>query len=48
LHTSRKFALRVGADYLHTSYFDPTLSVAGQGNIRAVMSFTYYLGGRRR
>jgi opacity protein-like surface antigen len=48
IRTSRKFALRVGADYLHTSYFDPTLSVAGQGNIRAVMSFTYYLGGRRR
>jgi opacity protein-like surface antigen len=48
LRTSRKFALRVGAEYLHTSYFDPTFSLAGQGNIRGVVSFTYYLGGRRR
>ncbi len=48
IRTSPAFALRLGADFMHTSYFDPAQAVAGQGNIRAVMSFTYYLGGRRR
>ncbi|HKM66799.1 MAG TPA: outer membrane beta-barrel protein [Candidatus Acidoferrum sp.] len=48
IRTTPAFALRVGADYMHTSYFDPTLAVAGQGNIRGLVSFTYYLGGRRR
>jgi outer membrane immunogenic protein len=48
IRTSPGFALRVGADYMHTSYFDPTLAIAGQGNIRGIVSFTYYLGGRRR
>jgi hypothetical protein len=48
LHTSPEFALRIGADYMHTSYWDPNFALAGQGNIRAVVSFTYYLGGRRR
>ena len=41
-HTS---SIRAGADYLHTSYFDPTVAVRGQGNIRAVVSWTHYFGG---
>jgi hypothetical protein len=46
--TSPEFAMRVGADFMHTSYFGPSTALTGQGNIRAVMSFTYHLGGRRR
>jgi len=48
IHTAREFSLRVGADYLHTSYWDPNFALAGQGNLRGLVSFTYYLGGRRR
>jgi opacity protein-like surface antigen len=46
--TSPEFAVRLGADYLHTSYFGSSTALTGQGNIRAMMSFTYRLGGRRR
>jgi hypothetical protein len=48
IRTSREFALRIGADYMHTSYWDPNFALAGQGNIRGVVSFTYFLDGRRR
>jgi len=48
IHTAREFSLRIGADYFHTSFWDPNYALAGQGNIRGVVSFTYYLGGRRR
>lgn len=48
LRPAREFAVRIGADYMRTKYFDPNLGLAGQGNLRAVVSFTYYLGGRRR
>jgi len=48
IHTSREFALRVGADYMHTSYWDANYALAGQGNLRAVVSFAYYWGARRR
>jgi hypothetical protein len=41
----RTSSIRVGADYLHTSYFDPNVAVKGQGNIRAVVSWTHYFGG---
>jgi hypothetical protein len=41
----RTSSVRIGADYLHTSYFDPTVAVRGQGNIRAVVSWTHYFGG---
>jgi hypothetical protein len=41
----RTSSIRLGADYLHTSYFDPTVAVRGQGNIRAVVSWTHYFGG---
>lgn len=45
---SPEFAVRVGADYMYTRYFGPSTALTGQGNIRAVMSFTYHLGVRRR
>jgi opacity protein-like surface antigen len=48
IRTSPGFALRLGGDYFHTSYFDPNVVLTGQANLRAVASFTYYLGGRRR
>jgi len=48
IHTSREFAMRVGADYLRTRYFDSTAALTNLANIRGVVSFTYYLGGRRR
>lgn len=48
VRTRPEFALRVGADYFHTSFFDPSAAIAGQGNIRAMMSFAYFFGGRRR
>jgi len=41
----RTSSVRIGADYLHTSYFDPNVAVRGQGNIRAVVSWTHYFGG---
>lgn len=50
VRTSLSSAVRVGADYLHTSYFGPTAALQGQGNLRAVVSFVYFLGrdSRRR
>jgi len=48
IRTSPTFSLRVGADYMHTSYFDPAQALSGEGNIRGIVSFVYYLGGRRR
>lgn len=44
VRTSPSSAVRVGADYLHTSYFDPNAALQGQGNLRAVVSFVYFLG----
>ena len=41
----RTSSVRIGADYLHTSYFDPNVAVRGQGNIRALVSWTHYFGG---
>ena len=41
-------AVRVGGDYLHTSYFDPSGALHGQGNLRAVVSFVYVLGRSSR
>ena len=42
--TSSDIAIRLGGDYLHTSYFDPNATLHGQGNLRAVVSFVYFLG----
>jgi hypothetical protein len=48
IRTSPEFALRIGADYLHTSYFNPNAALAGEGNIRGTVSFVFFPGGRRR
>jgi opacity protein-like surface antigen len=47
IHTWPSLAMRIGADYLHTQYFDSTATLQGQGNLRALVSFTYYIGGSR-
>ena len=41
-------AVRVGGDYLHTQYFDPSSALHGLGNLRAVVSFVYVLGRNSR
>jgi hypothetical protein len=44
---SRSTVLRVGADYLHSSYFAPNKAIQGQGNTRIVVSLVYTLGKTR-
>ena len=41
---SRSVVLRLGADYLHGSYFSPDRVLHGQGNIRVVTSLVYTFG----
>ena len=41
---SRSTVLRVGADYLHSSYFAPNRAIQKQGNIRVIISLAYTLG----
>lgn len=41
-------SLRVGADYLHTSFFNPEVKVVGQSGIRPSASLIYTFGGRKR
>ena len=48
IHVSPDAAVRVGGDYLHTSYFDPNATLHGQGNLRAIVSFVYVLGRNSR
>jgi len=48
IRTRPDFALRVGADYLHTSFFNLNSALSGEGNIRAVVGFAWYFGGRQR
>jgi hypothetical protein len=44
---SRSFALRVGADYLHTSFFNSNVALQGQTNIRPSISLIYTFGEGR-
>jgi len=44
MRLSRSTVLRVGADYLHSSYFAPNKAIQGQGNIRIIISLAYALG----
>jgi opacity protein-like surface antigen len=44
---SRSTVLRVGADYLHSSYFAPNATIQGQGNFRVIISLVYTLGKYR-
>ncbi len=41
-------AIRTGADYLKTAFYDPSLAVRGQGNIRTTAAVVYYFGMRSR
>jgi opacity protein-like surface antigen len=40
---SRSTFLRIGGDYLHSSYFGPNKTIQGQGNIRVIISLVYTL-----
>ena len=44
MRLSRSTALRIGADYLHSSYFAPNKAIQGQGNIRVITSLVYTFG----
>lgn len=44
---SRAFAVRVGADYLRTKYFNSTVVVQGQTNIQPSVSLIYTFGEGR-
>jgi opacity protein-like surface antigen len=49
---TNSMAIRTGADYLRTSFYDSSLAVRGQGNLRTTASVVYYFGkgsrGQRR
>jgi len=45
---SDSLAIRSGADYLRTAYYDPSLAVRGQNNIRTTASVVYFFGKRSR
>lgn len=44
----RSLNFRAGADYLHTAYFTPAPSIAGQNDVRAVTGLVYTFGSRNR
>lgn len=39
-------AIRTGADYLRTSFYDSSLEVRGQSNLKATAAVVYYFGNR--
>jgi hypothetical protein len=41
-------AIRTGADYLRTTYYDASLVIRGQGNLRTTATVAYYFGMRPR
>jgi opacity protein-like surface antigen len=41
-------AIRTGVDYLRTAFYDPSLAVRGQGNIKTTATVVYYFGMRSR
>jgi opacity protein-like surface antigen len=45
---SDSLAIRSGADYLRTAYYDPSLAVRGQNNIRTTATVVYFFGKRSR
>lgn len=45
---SESLAIRSGVDYLRTAYFDGSLAIRGQNNIRATASVVYFFGKRSR
>jgi opacity protein-like surface antigen len=44
---SRSFSVRVGADYLHSTFFNSTNTLQGQANIRTSVSMIYTFGANR-
>jgi opacity protein-like surface antigen len=44
---ARSWAVRLGADYLHTSYFNSDVALAGQSNLRASATLIYTFGEGR-
>jgi|HubBroStandDraft_6_1064221.scaffolds.fasta_scaffold139856_2 opacity protein-like surface antigen len=44
---SRMFAVRFGADYMHTSFYNSEVTITGQNNVRAVASLVYTFGEGR-
>lgn len=40
--------LRIGADYLHSHYFNSLLEIRGQNNLRAITSVEYVFGSHRK
>ena len=44
----RFLTFRAGADYLHTAYFTPAPSIAGQSDVRIVANLVYTFGRRNR
>jgi len=45
---SDSLAIRTGVDYLRTSYFDASLAIRGQNNIRTTITVVYFFGKRSR
>jgi opacity protein-like surface antigen len=41
-------AIRTGADYMRTAFYDSSLVVRGQGNLKTTASVVYYFGMRSR
>ncbi len=39
---------RIGADYLHTAYFNSATTIKGQSDLRVTGSFVYFFGRRSR
>ena len=44
---TRSFSVRLGADYLRTSFFNSNLAIEGQSNLRTAASLVYTFGERR-
>ncbi len=44
----QSMAIRTGVDYMRTAYFDSSLSIRGQNNIRTTATVVYYFGRRSR
>ena len=41
-------AIRTGADYMRTAFYDSSLVVRGQSNLKTTASVVYYFGMRSR
>jgi hypothetical protein len=45
---SSSLAIRTGADYMRTAYFDPALAIRGRNNLRTTATIVYYFGRPNR